>query len=327
MGSYIEEDLGATNKMLVWEDCSCDWCGSSASERLFSGGDLLHDLPGEFHMVRCSQCGLIRQNPRLAWESLKSYYPEDYSAYQSIIEKEPSRLRRLDRRYGMWKRLRAIQRFQPEGRLLDVGSGTGIFLAEAQRAGRWELMAVEPSPGAASYVRSELEIPVLNHRFAEADLPEDHFDVITMWNVLEHLDHPVRDLDRAARLLREGGLLVLSIPKVESLDARLFGPCWAGWDLPRHLYLFPQVQLKDLLSEAGLQVVDSRCLAGSHSAFELSLEFWLKARGTAKRAARSLLAVYRSLPVRLAASLPFWLVDQANRCTVITVFAQKKGGR
>src|SRR5512145_1690770 len=143
------------DRELIWEESLCDWCGSPGGEVLFIGPDLLMELPGEFHLVRCTACGLIRQNPWLAWESLKSYYPEDYSAYEPIIGRERSRLRRADRRYGMWKRLRSIERFQPDGRLLDVGCGTGIFLAEAQRTRRWDLMAVEPSPAAAEYVQRE----------------------------------------------------------------------------------------------------------------------------------------------------------------------------
>ena len=76
------------DRELIWEESVCDGCGSPGGEVLFSGPDLLMELPGEFHLVRCTACGLIRQNPWLAWESLKSYYPEDYSAYEPIIDRE-----------------------------------------------------------------------------------------------------------------------------------------------------------------------------------------------------------------------------------------------
>jgi SAM-dependent methyltransferase len=284
------------------------------------------EMPGEFQLVRCSTCGLIRQNPWLAWESLKSYYPEDYSAYEPIIDRERSRLRRADRRYGMWKRLRSIERFQPGGKLLDVGCGTGIFLAEAQRSGRWELMAVEPSPAAAKYVQRELNIPVINDRFIDADLPAGHFDAITLWNVLEHLDHPVGDLQRAAALLRPGGWLVFSIPNLESLEARIFGRYWLGWDLPRHLYLFPQKQLRSILRGAGLRLVDRQNIAGSHAALEYSLRFLFHAKGWRGQKAQTLLRIYRSLPSRVIASPFFWTVDQLKMGSLITIFAQKVDG-
>lgn len=281
-------------------------------------------LPGRFRLVRCQRCGLMRQNPRLKWESLQHYYPEDYSAYEPIIQAEQSRWKRLDRRYGMRKRLRAIERFQPGGRLLDAGCGTGVFLAEAQRTGRWDLTGLDPSAGAASYVRQHLQIPMVEARFAEADLPPDSFDVITMWNVLEHLDYPIRDLRRARALLREDGWLIFSIPNVESLEARVFGSFWLGWDLPRHLYLFPRRQLRIILAELGFGAVEDQCIAGSHAAAGLSLDFWSQKwlpRDSALR--QRLVKLYLSLPVRLGLSLPFWILDRFRACSLITVFARK----
>jgi len=230
----------------------------------------------------------------------------------------------MDRRYGMWKRLRALERFQPGGRLLDVGCGTGVFLGEAQRSGRWELMGVEPSPQAAAYAQEALGISVLAQRFDEADLPAGHFDAITMWNVLEHLDSPIRDLRRAYQLIRPGGWLVLAIPNVDGSGAKLFGRYWMGWDLPRHLYLFPKKQLRRILGEIGFDWVDARCIAGGHSSLDLSIEFLLRAKNIDNSATRFLLRLYRSLPSRVACSPLFWLADRLRQCSLITIFAQKK---
>lgn len=281
-------------------------------------------LPGRFRLVQCPQCGLIRQNPYLNWESLKDYYPEDYSPYTKIIEKERSTAHRMDRRYGMWKRLRALERFQSGGRLLDVGCGTGVFLGEAQRSGHWELMGVEPSPQAADYAQEALGIPILAQRFNEANLPAGYFDVLTMWNVLEHLDSPIGDLRRAHQLIHPGGWLVLAIPNVDGIGAKLFGRYWMGWDLPRHLYLFPQKQLRRILGEIGFEWVDTRCIAGGHSSLELSFEFLLRAKNLQNSATRLILRLYRSLPARVAFGPLFWLADQFRQCSLITIFAQKK---
>jgi len=309
---------------LAWVDSPCDGCGAKEGQLLFEGPDLLMGLTGRFRLVQCPQCGLIRQNPHLSWESLKDYYPEDYSPYTKIIETERSTARRMDRRYGMWKRLRALERFQPGGRLLDVGCGTGVFLGEAQRSGRWELMGVEPSPQAAAYAQEALGISVLAQRFDEADLPAGHFDAITMWNVLEHLDSPIRDLRRAYQLIRPGGWLVLAIPNVDGSGAKLFGRYWMGWDLPRHLYLFPKKQLRRILGEIGFDWVDARCIAGGHSSLDLSIEFLLRAKNIDNSATRFLLRLYRSLPSRVACSPLFWLADRLRQCSLITIFAQKK---
>jgi len=314
--------------MLSFEETDCDWCGSREAEVLFEGPDLLLGFPGQFRMVRCSKCGLFRQDPRLTLESLETYYPQNYGPYETIIATDKSFLKRLDRRYGMWKRLQIIQHFQPCGKLLEVGCGTGIFLAEAQRTHRWELTAVEPNVEAASYIEKTLQLPVLANRFTDAKLPENHFDVITMWNVLEHLDHPINDLRRVHQLLREGGWFVFSIPNLESLDAKAFGKYWLGWELPRHLYLFPQQQLRRIIEEIGFNWVDARCIAGNHSALGLSIEYLLRAKNIHNRAiVRLLLNLYRSLPVRIIFSPFFWLAGQFRQSTLITIIAQKKSAR
>lgn len=308
---------------LSWVDSPCDVCGSDEGQLLFVGRDLLMGLPGRFRLVRCPNCGLIRQNPHLSWESLKNYYPEDYSPYINIIEKERSMVNRIDRRYGMWKRLNALEQYQPGGRLLDVGCGTGIFLGEAQRSGHWEIMGVEPNPKAAAYAQEVLKTPILALRLDKADLPADSFDVVTMWNVLEHFDSPTEDLRHAYQLIHPGGWLVMAIPNVDGIGAKLFGPNWMGWDLPRHLYLFPQKQLRTVLGDIGLKWVDSRCIAGGHSSLGISIEFLLRAKNLQNSMTRLMLRLYRSLPARVAFSPLFFFADKFRQCSLITIFAQK----
>jgi SAM-dependent methyltransferase len=310
--------------MLSWTEAPCAWCGTHDSWLLFEGEDLLIGMPGKFKLVECKKCGLIRQNPRLEWESLKAYYPEDYSPYRIIIDQEQSTLRRVDRRYGMWKRLQALEKYQPGGKLLDVGCGTGIFLGEAQRSGHWEVMGVEPSPQASAYASQALGIPILTQRFAETDLPDNSTDVVSMWDVLEHLDDPIRDLKRAHQMLRPGGWLVLGLPNVDGIGAKLFGNYWVGWDLPRHLYLFPQKVLRSILEEIGFEWKTTRCIAGAHSALKMSFEFLLRAKKYDNKAFGWIIRVYKSIPVRVLLSPLFYLSDRFHQSTQITIFARKR---
>ncbi len=309
---------------LQWEEASCDWCGSQQTELVLEGPDQFLDMPGLFHLVRCCQCGLLRQNPRLGWESLKDYYSPEFISYGTIIAHEPNAILRWTRRYGMWKKLRLIHRFQPRGRLLDVGCGTGIFLGEALKSPGWQVMGIEPVEYAANYTRQALGVDVLQSTLSQAALPEESFDVITMWDVLEHLPHPIGDLRIAHRLLRKGGWLVLQVPNVESLGARVFGPYWVGWDLPRHLYVFPRATLQTVLPALGFRPLLWRCLSASYFTLRESLRFWSKTWSARYRLlAKAMLRTYSIWFVRTAMLAPLWALDRLNRSTLLTVIAQK----
>lgn len=313
-----------TPDQLTWENSTCDWCGSNETELVFEGPDRLEHLPGQFRMVRCTKCGLYRQNPRLDWESLKFYYPDNYVSHPNLAKHETSVLKRLDIRYGPWKRLRAIEQFQAGGRLLEIGCGTGLFLEEAIRSGRWEVEGIEPTQRAAKYVQENLKIPIHVARFSDVDLPKQSFDVIAMWNVLEHLDHPIADLHHAYTILKDYGWLVFSIPNLESLEARIFGPYWVGWDLPRHLYLFPQNNLHEILKTIGFQWKDSRCISTSYAVLGHSLDFW--SQSWAKRYPRLrslLLKAYKTTIARLLLVPPLYITDRLKVSTILTIFAQK----
>ncbi|TFH42832.1 MAG: class I SAM-dependent methyltransferase [Lysobacterales bacterium] len=306
------------------EALHCDWCGSQEADFVLSGPDLLHDLPGEFTLVRCRTCGLFRQDPQLSWEELEVYYPQDYAAFEPIIDTEPQLIRRFDRRYGMWKRLKAVERIAPGRRLLDVGAGTGIFLAEAHRSGKWALTGLEPHSEAARYIREHLQIPVIEKRFDQAEIAPGSFDVITMWNVLEHFDHPIAELRKAYRLLANGGLLVCSIPNLNSLEARWFGPYWLGWDLPRHLYQFPLNSLEAILAELGFVRVSMRCLATAHAALGLSILYALKAKDQHESGwGKVLLSLYDSKLARLLLGPFLKIMDLLRLSSLIVVFAIK----
>ena len=87
-----------------------------------------------------------------------------------------------------------------------------------------------------------------------AELPAGYFDVITLWHVLEHTGDPVENLRRVGKLLKPGGLLLAEVPNSAGLIARICGPYWLGWDLPRHLVHFTPRTLRHAARRCGLRV-------------------------------------------------------------------------
>jgi hypothetical protein len=158
----------------------------------------------------------------------------------------------------------------------------------------------------------------------EASFPSQSFQVVTLWDVIEHLHTPWKDLTEIHRLLVDGGLLVIRIPNLESLERRWFGPFWLGWDLPRHLYFFPQSALVSALEELGFVVQGFRSIASGYSAFLHSLRFFFQDRFAQARWSQLILRLGLTMPARLMLAPLFWTFGQAKLSSVITLFARKQ---
>ena len=303
---------------------NCNFCGADNAALIYEGHDRLHGLPGNFQLVRCRRCGLIYLNPRPGPDEIARYYPSDYIAYYRAIEDVPSFLRRLDRRYGLHKRCReVIRRAGRPGHLLDVGCATGVFLDGMRQRG-WTVTGVEVNAKAAQYARERLGLEVFVGELEEAGYPDASFDVISLWDVLEHVPDPRRTIEEIARILRPEGLLVLSLPNPDCLEAGLFGPYWAGWDVPRHLYIFSPSVLERLLAETGFQIQEVNSFTGRYYVLVLSAQLWLAEHLASQRLRQLILAVMRSWPARVLALPWYSLADRWNQSSIMTVFARRR---
>lgn len=301
----------------------CNLCGETEARPLVEGRDRLHGNPTPFRLVQCTRCGLIYLSPRPSPDELGAYYPEDYISFPGAIQDEPSGLRRLDRAYGVHKRCQqVIRRAGAHGRLLDVGCATGIFLDGMRQRG-WEVMGLEPNRHAAQYARQRLGLDVRESYLEEAGLEAEAFDAITLWDVLEHVPYPDRTLAEVRRLLRPGGLLVLSLPNPDSWERHLFGRYWAGWDMPRHFHIFSQATLSRYLRQARFGEIEVASFTGRHGVLALSIQFWMTDWKTPAWFRRWMTQVVRSLPARALTWPWFNLADRLNKSSIMTVFARK----
>ena len=296
-------------------------CGADCGTLLFEGADLFHAGAGRFRLLTCQGCGHIYQNPRPTADTIDMYYPDTYMPFQKAIADEPRWWRRLDRRYGRYRRCVAVHRAAGgPGRLLDVGCATGIFLDGMRRFG-WDVRGVEPSRVAAEYARRRFGLAVFCGRLEEAGFADRSFDAITLWDVLEHVHEPRQMLSAIARLLRPGGLLVLSLPNPDSLEAWLLGRFWAGWDLPRHLNLFRPLLLRAHLAKLGFGVEATRSFVHGYALLVMSLEQRARAAGFDMRLVGRVL---RSWPLRVLA-MPYYAgpANWYNLSSTVVVFARR----
>jgi len=208
--------------MIEFENVSCGLCGSSKYVNHLCRGDLSLFLEGKFQLVRCSECGLVYLNPRPAQASMAEIYPDHYDQYTPTLKDEPSPIKRWERIYGLRKRIKPIIGRRKTGRLLDVGCATGDFLEVMQMSKDWELHGVEISSSASDHARLTLNLPIVTGSLEDAKYQDNFFDVITMWNVIEHLSDPLATLKELRRILKPDGLLVFNTPNLASLDAKIF---------------------------------------------------------------------------------------------------------
>jgi 2-polyprenyl-3-methyl-5-hydroxy-6-metoxy-1,4-benzoquinol methylase len=157
------------------------------------------------------------------------------------------------------------------GHLLDIGCATGIFMKAAQDYG-WQVQGIEPVEQAAHKAQEIYHLNVNVGRLETLHLPVANFDVITLWDVLEHLPSPRSALEHIHPLLKANGIVVFSIPNLISFDRYIFGSSWIGWDAPRHLNLLSESNITQLLDITGFTVVDKKCITGGKGTFLLSLD-------------------------------------------------------
>lgn len=234
------------------ETVACDLCGCTKSDRVLVGRDLWLKKPGEFQVVKCAGCGLCYLNPRPTREELAAFYPATYYSFRADEAKcEMNWRRRLSQRIKDRRDLAGLPRGEPGMKALDVGCGSGGFLATLQAYG-WEAYGVEPFDGGR--VAKERGLKVHHGTVEEAGYPEGNFQFIRLRHVLEHAPNPKQLMRSLAPILARDGLLQIILPNHGGLNARLFGKYWESLDLPRHLYHFRVRDVLRLAELSGLEV-------------------------------------------------------------------------
>jgi ubiquinone/menaquinone biosynthesis C-methylase UbiE len=210
----------------------------------------------EFTLVQCAQCGFVlTQNAPPAAEIGPYYQAASYLSHSDRKEGLFDRLYHWARARMLHTKRKLVQKVtgKKTGRLLDVGSGTGYFLHTMQAAG-WEVAGIEANEAARASTQRKFGLAVQAPE-ALPQLPPEGYHAITLWHVLEHVHDLNGYLQQLYRLLHPKGALVIAVPNHQSLDAQHYGPHWAGYDVPRHLWHFAPATLERLLARHGFALL------------------------------------------------------------------------
>lgn len=155
-------------------------------------------------------------------------------------------------------RLNAIEKYQPGGKLLDIGAGRGFFIHAAGKRNHWKPQGLELSKKACEYAKDHYDISLINQSLSTAKLADSSFDVITFFSTLEHTRNPLKILRLVRRKLKPGGLLVFNVPNLRSFEyflAKLLGKNYLGF-IFEHLHYFTPEGIKNLLKISGFNLKD-----------------------------------------------------------------------
>lgn len=205
---------------------------------------------GYLDIVRCVRCGLLMTNPRDDDATIGRVY---HGLCDVTYDEEDESRRRTARAF--LDLVEAHHRLR--GRLLDVGCATGRFVTVAQESG-WIATGLEASHWAIERARQRCPKATFVEGLLECvELPPGSFDVVTMWDVLEHVRSPAETLARIRRWLAPGGRLLLNLPNAGSLTARTMGRRWVLL-LREHLWYFDPPTVGRLLRQCGFELVTTR---------------------------------------------------------------------
>lgn len=292
---------------------ACPLCGGTHLERALTCVD--HYASGEmFHLCRCEDCGfLFTQDFPVEAEIGRYYETPDYISHSDTRKGMMNSVYHWVRNYMLGRKARLVthEAHRKEGRLLDIGTGTGYFADTMQRRG-WQVDAVEKNPGARAFAKEHFNLDVKPDT-ALGDFPPGSFDVITLWHVMEHLE-PLNEMwETLNSLLTDKGVLIIAVPNCSSFDAKRYGAYWAAYDVPRHLWHFTPGTIQQFGSKHGFIMAERHPMP--FDAFYVSM--------LTEKHIRHSCAFLRGMITGTLAWLSA-LVKKENSSSMIYVFRKKK---
>lgn len=197
-------------------------------------------------IVKCNYCGLIYVQEKISQNQISTYYE---------IAQDPLYLAEQNaRKKTFFAYLKKLEKhFLKKGKLLDIGTNTGLFVRVARDCG-WEASGLEPSHWAVTYAKKNYHLDLINKSFEKNTFPAESFEVVTLWDVVEHFTNPVAELKKVYHQLKPGGMLAFSTTDPQSLLAKLMGTRWS-WYMDMHRVFFSRKAAAFYLKKVGFKKV------------------------------------------------------------------------
>lgn len=212
---------------------NCKICGSSSIS-------VAHRV-GKYTYYRCASCQTLFLHPLPKEKKMDFYYESQFEYQAGKVEEERIRIRAR-------KILHSLHNLKPSGKsLLDIGSGYGFFLHEAQKE-HYNVMGIEPSKALYQYSKTHSQAHLVNTNLTLfVETSKERYDFITLIHVIEHMHDPASTIKEITSLLKPGGILYIETP---NLDSHLYHVEQDGYTFltpPDHLWIFSQFSMKAMM--------------------------------------------------------------------------------
>jgi len=231
---------------------NCPLCEKVDFKPIYLARDRHYGIPGTYRIVQCATCSLMFLNPMYSDEELSALYPADYYAYQNNFSRK------------LWKEIvKSLLCFrvgtrdpqiEAPGRMLDLGCGSGWFLREMRDKG-WDVYGVEINSAAAQLGRDQGGLKIHAGTLPQANFPPGYFDYVRANHSFEHMTCPGETLAEIRRIMRPGGRLLIGVPNVASLNARVFKQYWWYLGAPVHPFTYSVKTLACFLEKYRFQIL------------------------------------------------------------------------
>lgn len=237
----------------------CPWCDSDNNHQFLKLKDYFLTQE-DFEILECNDCKLLFTTPCPAPDKIGDYYKsEEYLSHNDEKKSLFARIYNIVKKTNIKNKFNiAVGNKQSAVRILDIGCGVGDFLNYAKEKG-CKITGIEPNDDARKIAEKKLNIKVFSPAELE-NLPDNSFDIITMWHVLEHVADLKTEIHHLQRLLKNDGRLILALPNYKSFDAEYYKDKWAAYDVPRHLNHFSRTSIENIFKETKFQLTDIKPL-------------------------------------------------------------------
>ena len=257
--NYINKKTGELKGLFV-NSRECPLCAENDYYIIFNKSGFDH--------VKCNVCEMVYVNPILKDEKLHNLYLDEQSYNKVLTNKLQIE---LDRKRFNYNLEIAEEYIKKPGELLDIGAGPGVFVEVARERG-WNPTAIEFNSFCVNRIKA-LGIKCINQPLEKADLHENSFDCITLWAVLEHIQDPQAMLRKINQLLKPNGILVILVPNMDSLAARIMHEKCVTFSGDTHINFFNNETLSRIHEMNGFKVLDSETVFSEINTIKNYLNF------------------------------------------------------